>query len=86
MTLAEADEIVEAQADPDNFDFGKTLFHGVDPAETEEGIQRIVDAYNSSLDEDGAVVKDLIPVTSKKIGRNDPCPCNSGKKYKKGCG
>ncbi len=24
--------------------------------------------------------------TSPKIGRNDPCPCNSGKKYKKCCG
>lgn len=23
---------------------------------------------------------------SKKIGRNDPCPCGSGKKYKKCCG
>jgi hypothetical protein len=22
----------------------------------------------------------------KKIGRKDPCPCGSGKKYKKGCG
>jgi SWIM/SEC-C metal-binding protein len=22
----------------------------------------------------------------EKIGRNDPCPCNSGKKYKKCCG
>jgi len=22
----------------------------------------------------------------KKIGRNDPCPCGSGKKYKKCCG
>jgi hypothetical protein len=21
----------------------------------------------------------------KKIGRNDPCPCNSGKKFKKCC-
>jgi len=21
----------------------------------------------------------------KKIGRNDPCPCGSGKKYKKCC-
>ena len=26
------------------------------------------------------------PVTVKKIGRNDPCPCGSGKKYKKCCG
>lgn len=26
------------------------------------------------------------PVKVKKIGRNDPCPCGSGKKYKKCCG
>lgn len=25
-------------------------------------------------------------VNDKKIGRNDPCPCGSGKKYKKCCG
>ena len=24
-------------------------------------------------------------VQSKKIGRNEPCPCGSGKKYKKCC-
>jgi preprotein translocase subunit SecA len=23
---------------------------------------------------------------TEKIGRNDPCPCGSGKKYKKCCG
>jgi SWIM/SEC-C metal-binding protein len=23
---------------------------------------------------------------SNKVGRNDPCPCGSGKKYKKCCG
>jgi SEC-C motif-containing protein len=27
-----------------------------------------------------------IPATSQKIGRNEPCPCGSGKKYKKCCG
>jgi len=27
-----------------------------------------------------------VPVTVQKIGRNDPCPCGSGKKYKKCCG
>lgn len=26
------------------------------------------------------------PVRVEKIGRNDPCPCGSGKKYKKCCG
>jgi preprotein translocase subunit SecA len=36
---------------------------------------------------DGTVSKK--PVRKKKeeqIGRNDPCPCGSGKKYKKCCG
>ncbi|MCD6539843.1 MAG: preprotein translocase subunit SecA [Candidatus Omnitrophica bacterium] len=30
----------------------------------------------------------LLPkqISKKKIGRNDPCPCGSGKKYKKCCG
>jgi hypothetical protein len=27
-----------------------------------------------------------VPVASTRIGRNDPCPCGSGKKYKKCCG
>jgi preprotein translocase subunit SecA len=27
-----------------------------------------------------------LKVAGKKIGRNDPCPCGSGKKYKKCCG
>lgn len=26
------------------------------------------------------------PVKKKKVGRNDPCPCGSGKKYKRCCG
>ena len=26
------------------------------------------------------------PLRSSKIGRNEPCPCGSGKKYKKCCG
>lgn len=27
-----------------------------------------------------------IPIRSEKVGRNDPCTCGSGKKYKKCCG
>jgi uncharacterized protein len=27
-----------------------------------------------------------LPIRSSKIGRNEPCPCGSGKKYKKCCG
>jgi uncharacterized protein len=27
-----------------------------------------------------------MPLRAKKVGRNDPCPCGSGKKWKKCCG
>ncbi|MDR2090324.1 MAG: SEC-C domain-containing protein [Clostridiales bacterium] len=30
--------------------------------------------------------KDDEPPREERIGRNDPCPCGSGKKYKKCCG
>ena len=37
-----------------------------------------------------AITKDYnrsrIVVKEDKVGRNDPCPCGSGKKYKKCCG
>jgi hypothetical protein len=36
--------------------------------------------------DDGADESELLPIrTEPKIGRNDPCPCGSGKKYKKCC-
>jgi len=31
-------------------------------------------------------IKQLQSTKANKIGRNDPCPCGSGKKYKKCCG
>ena len=35
---------------------------------------------------DGKVFKTPLVQATPKIGRNEPCPCNSGKKYKKCCG
>ncbi|WP_300463111.1 preprotein translocase subunit SecA [Desulfobacula sp.] len=34
---------------------------------------------------DGSSIKQPVKRSSKKIKRNDPCPCGSGKKYKKCC-
>ena len=41
---------------------------------------------SSGGSEENQVVKKSPLVKGKKIGRNDPCPCGSGKKYKKCCG
>ncbi|MBO5220083.1 MAG: SEC-C domain-containing protein, partial [Clostridia bacterium] len=32
------------------------------------------------------IVNGSAPARTPKVGRNDPCPCGSGKKYKKCCG
>jgi preprotein translocase subunit SecA len=34
----------------------------------------------------GAAVVQTIKRKAPKVGRNDPCPCGSGKKYKQCCG
>ncbi|MBP7893336.1 MAG: SEC-C domain-containing protein [Firmicutes bacterium] len=36
--------------------------------------------------EDGGSARQPLRRSDKKVGRNDPCPCGSGKKYKKCCG
>ena len=48
---------------------------------------QVVDAWNDvdDLDEDYSESDDHIIRATPKIGRNDPCPCGSGKKYKKCC-
>ena len=35
---------------------------------------------------DGSEKPQPVRAQGKKVGRNDPCPCGSGKKYKKCCG
>jgi SEC-C motif-containing protein len=35
---------------------------------------------------DGKIIQEAIRRTTPKIGRNEPCPCGSGKKFKKCCG
>ena len=46
--------------------------------------ERVANATSESVGGDGTVKKQ--PRKVKKIGRNDPCPCGSGKKYKNCCG
>ncbi|MDR2482352.1 MAG: SEC-C domain-containing protein, partial [Treponema sp.] len=36
--------------------------------------------------DEGEVIPQTVKRTGPKTGRNDPCPCGSGKKYKHCCG
>lgn len=53
----------------------------------EEPVERkqTVKITSTSGSSDGTVKKEP-KKAGKKVGRNDPCPCGSGKKYKKCCG
>ena len=41
--------------------------------------------YAKFLKSRGLIQAPSAPKSTKKVGRNDPCPCGSGKKYKKCC-
>ena len=56
-----------------------------DPESAEERdlMAAVREAFQTKLT--SALDKHLAPAGAPKVGRNDPCPCGSGKKYKKCC-
>ena len=58
----------------------KALFHATVQTETER--KAVAKVTNTSGTGDAEVTKKPVKV-DKKVGRNDPCPCGSGKKYKR---
>ena len=42
-------------------------------------------SYGVGSSADGSSEEALTPRRVDKVGRNEPCPCGSGKKYKKCC-
>ncbi len=55
---------------------------------TPQPLQRkqVATPTTEGLQGSGPVVKRITVVKKEKVGPNDPCPCGSGKKYKKCCG
>jgi SWIM/SEC-C metal-binding protein len=55
----------------------------------ENGIQALVGVEPDKTEDISDVERALAPpapvLAAPKVGRNDPCPCGSGKKYKKCC-
>ena len=53
-------------------------------AEINQNIERKQTIQGHESNSDGSMKNK--PIKVKKVGRNDPCPCGSGKKYKNCCG
>jgi len=49
-------------------------------------VQHEIDHLNGKVITDYGIESTPIKREEDKVGRNDPCPCGSGKKYKKCCG
>ena len=60
----------------------RLLFH----VQVEQKVEREQVAKVTGTNKDDSSVKEPVKRKSAKIGRNDPCPCGSGKKYKNCCG
>ncbi|GGD37805.1 protein translocase subunit SecA [Malaciobacter pacificus] len=58
-----------------------------DAAKEQEALEKMKEEMESSTENSVTNVdKEAVMSSDKKIARNDPCPCGSGKKYKQCCG
>ena len=89
-----------AQEDPlraytmEGFDLFDSMLQKIDKdisifllkAEIRQNIERKENTKKITTNDSEDKVEKKKPKKSKKVGRNDPCPCGSGKKYKQCCG
>lgn len=78
---AEGYELFDNLLDTIDMDVTRFLLH----AEVRQNTERKQVAKGSAV-EDTNKIKKKQPKRVQKVGRNDPCPCGSGKKYKQCCG
>lgn len=94
-----AKRLADELADQTNFGMGKSLVQtGLDGGfdmSSKEGLNDFMEAYNSQLPagngfaESDHPAQDILPTPTltrkNQPGRNEPCPCGSGRKFKKCC-
>ena len=81
------ERIMEGADDEENWGMGKSMLKDAEKQGYDLSKKSDIDAFMKNYNKDKTgpyqptiAKKDSIP------GRNDPCPCGSGKKYKKCCG
>jgi hypothetical protein len=76
-------------SDTANFGMAKSMFMSGKTAgydmTSEKGMAEFITAYNQSLQSEVVSAPATAGSRHERIGRNDPCPCGSGKKFKKCC-
>jgi uncharacterized protein len=79
----EMEKIFEAESEqpPENLEEMEDELYDMLPAAIEN-----LQQHGAKVREENSGLKQSIDIPKKKVGRNDLCPCGSGKKYKKCCG
>jgi preprotein translocase subunit SecA len=62
---------------PDEDDLPQMAAHHIDATTGEDDV-----GEGALFGQQTATVKEMSADAMQKVGRNDPCPCGSGKKYK----
>jgi preprotein translocase subunit SecA len=81
--------MVEEATDSSNWGFAKqfvmtAMNEGVD-IEDKQAMDKFTQQYNARITSSQTVPAPQIANSMPKVGRNEPCPCGSGKKFKKCC-
>ncbi len=79
----EMEEIFEAKPGqtPGDLEELEDVLYGMLPLAVEN-----LQQHGEKIRKENAGLKSFIGIPKQEVGRNDPCPCGSGKKYKKCCG
>lgn len=72
---------------PQSIEFGPNISRALQTGEMDiVSLRQGIAGADIPLPLKASLLNDLKRVDQKKPGRNDPCPCGSGKKYKRCCG
>jgi len=72
---------------PRTIEFGPNISRSLQKGEMDIGeLRQSIFGSDIPIPWKASMLNDLGRVEQKKPGRNDPCPCGSGKKYKRCCG
>jgi hypothetical protein len=67
------------------FGYLATTGHFPEASNWAEGVSRLAPEYVGRFRDDGSVRGETFRKAHTDVGRNNPCPCGSGKKFKKCC-
>ena len=85
--LASEQEMIEAiQEETLKMMFNVVVKTGEEEKQRQAMLKNLAVAQKASLQSGSEKPQPVRNQEKKKVGRNDPCPCGSGKKYKKCCG